>query len=115
MHDWQYGCFDAASAILANGRLTVRVEGVQPGPCFDVMLSAYAPNPDSSADVELGLYWRMRSAGCGGPTPYTVDTEIALRGMRPALVRIFHASGYVDLRVRHGPAAPGVGLARPPP
>src|SRR5688500_6767418 len=77
MRVWPYGCFDAASAVLANGRLTVRVAGVQPGRGFDVMLSAYAPDPHGSADVEMGLYWRARPAEAeGAATPYAARAEV---------------------------------------
>lgn len=115
MSDWHFGRLDAASAVLANGRLVVQVEGVRPGRHFDVMLAAYTPDPDSTADVQMGLYWRARSPEDGGePTPYTVRTEAALPDGRTAVVRVYHASGYVDLRVGNRPSTPGLRVVQPP-
>jgi hypothetical protein len=115
MRDWHYGRLDSASAVLANGRLRVRVDGVHPGGEMDVMLSAYAPDPNGSADVELGLYWRSPWADpAGRSVPYTARAEVPFRGMHAAVVRIYHASGFVDLRVRHAfPAAWHGGWIRP--
>jgi hypothetical protein len=108
--DWQYGELRAACACVAEGRLRVRVDGVQPAPGFDVLLSPYDPDPDSTADVQLGLYWKPRpGAREGAETPFTVRAELDTGGMRASLVRVYHASGYVDLRV---PAGPGMPAAR---
>jgi hypothetical protein len=104
MSDWQYGELRAARACLADGRLRVRVDGVQPPPGYEVMLAAYEPDPDSTADVQLGLYWKPRTGTpTASETPYTVRAEVDLRGMHAALVRVYHASGYVDLRVPADP------------
>lgn len=115
MNDWHYGRLDTVSAILANDRLIVRVDGVQPDPCFDVMLSAYAPDPDSTADVQLGLYWRLHSeAGDGAPTPYTVRAEIDVGGAGARVVRVYHASGYVDLTIHGRASGTSIHIAAPP-
>ncbi len=101
MSDWFYGRLTAASAVLANGRLTVRVDGVHPGRHFDVKLAEYTHEARGDTAVRLGLYWRKHSSENDGiPTRYTVRAEVRLPGVHGAIVRIDHASGYVDLRVR---------------
>lgn len=115
MSDWHFGRLDAASAVLANGCVVVWVDGVRPGRHFDVMLAPYAVDPDSTADVQVGLYWRARSGERDdAPTPYSARTEIVLPDVHTAVVRVYHASGYVDLRVGHRPSAPGLRIAQPP-
>jgi hypothetical protein len=105
MNGWQYGQLHAGCACAADGRLRVRVDGVQPAPGFDVLLAPYEPDPDSTADVQLGLYWKARpGASAGAATPYTARADVDLGGMRATLVRVYHASGYLDLRVRRPPA-----------
>ncbi|HST58622.1 MAG TPA: hypothetical protein VLK84_08040, partial [Longimicrobium sp.] len=106
MSDWFYGRLTAASAVLANGRLTVRVDGEHPGRHFDVKLAEYTREARRGAPVRLGLYWRTCSDEDDGvPTRYTVRADVPLRGPRPATIRVDHASGVLDLWVRH--AIPG--------
>lgn len=98
MSDWFYGRLTAASAVLANGRLVVRVDGVHPGRHFDVKLAEYTREALGGAAVRLGLYWRKRSPeNDDAPTRFTVRAEVPFRGACPATVRVDHASGYVDL------------------
>lgn len=106
MSDWHYGRIGSATAVLADGRLLVRVDGTRPAPDVQVMLSAYPYDVGSSTDVEMGLYWRTATEPPpDAPAPFTVRAEVDIRGVRAPTLRIYHASGYVDVRVRH--AGPG--------
>jgi hypothetical protein len=114
MSEWHYGHFDLASAVLANGRLRVRVDGVQPAPEVEVMLAAYPHDPRSTPDVQMGLYWRGETEQYAeAPTPFTARVDVDVHGMCAPTLRIYHASGYRDVNVRH--ASPGAGLPFPPP
>lgn len=102
MSDWFYGRLTAASAVLANGRITVRVDGVHPGRHFDVMLAEYTRKARGEAAARLGLFWRTNSPDDDDvPTRFTIRAEVPFRAARPAVVRVDHASGVLDLRVRH--------------
>ena len=108
MTDWQYGRFDTVWARLTDGRLAVRVDGVKPAPWFQARLRPYAPDADSTADVQLGLYWHAQDATpAAEPAAYTASAEVDIRGVEVTVVRVYHASGFVDLRVRRGTMARG--------
>lgn len=106
MSEWHFGRMGRAGAVVAGGRLRVRVDGMRPAPDVEVRLAPYPHDPDSSADVQLGLYWRM-GAESDAPAPFTAHAEVDLGGEPAPTVRIYHASGYQDVPVRHGPREGG--------
>ncbi len=114
MSEWHYGHFDSASAAVAHGRLLVRVDGVRPAPEVEVRLAPYPHDPKSTTDVQLGLYWRGDDElPPGEPAPFTARAEVEVHGIRAPTLRIYHASGYRDVKVRR--ASPGADLPLPPP
>ncbi|HEX6041934.1 hypothetical protein, partial [Longimicrobium sp.] len=103
MDDWFYGRLTRASAVRLGDRLIVRVEGVTPTPCHQVELREYVPDPNGSADVQLGLYWR-RTADCAPRrTRYAARIELRVGRMAADHVRVDTADGPLDLRVREVP------------
>jgi hypothetical protein len=104
MSDWQYGRMRAAWAFRINDRLIVRVDGTQPTACYDVRLREYVPDLESTADVQLGLYWRPLPGFCPGEAaPYTARIDLDVGGMALDLVRVDHADGHTDVKVQRVP------------
>lgn len=101
MGDWHYGRITSATALRMHDRVIVRVHGVKPAPSCDVKLCEYAPDPAASPDVRLGLYWKLHPrAGAVERTAYTASVDLDAGGTEIGLVRIDHADGYLDVRVR---------------
>lgn len=101
MSDWHYGRIREAWAFRINERLIVRVDGIQPTRCYDVRLREYVPDLKSSADVQLGLYWRPRPGSCRAEeVPYTARIDLDVGGMEVDLVRVDCADGHTDVPVQ---------------
>lgn len=104
MSDWHYGRIEDARAFRINDRLIVRVDGMQPTRCHEVRLREYVPDLESSADVQLGLYWRARPGFCRDEeVPYTARIDLDVGGMEVDLVRVDHADGPTDVPVQRVP------------
>lgn len=120
MSEWHYGHFDCASAVVAGGRLLVRVHGARPAGDVEVLLSPYPHDPDSTADVQMGLYWRGDDEPPPGTRmPFTARANVDVRRMDAPTLRIYHASGFLNVKVRHAsrgpdlPLLPRAGCGRP--
>jgi hypothetical protein len=114
MSEWHFGLARAAWAFRKDGRVTVGVDGVQPAPSFAARLGEYTHDPDSTPDVQLGLYWGAPPGPwtCE-PTPYRAELQL---GRADAwLVRVYHASGFVDLEVQTAPPGAAGWAPRPQP
>lgn len=104
MSDWHYGHIEDAWAFRINDRLIVRVDGIQPTRCHEVRLREYVPDLKSSADVQLGLYWKARPRFCRDEeVPYTARIDLDVGGMEVDLVRVDHADGHTDVPVQRVP------------
>jgi hypothetical protein len=115
MSDWHYGRIDSASALIVDGRLHVRVRGVQPAPEVEVMLAVYPHDRKSTPDVQLGLYWRHGPEQLpDAPTPFAVRAEVDVHGMRVRTVRVYHADSFRDVTARHASPCARLPLADPP-
>lgn len=101
MSDWHYGHIGDAWAFRINDRLIVRVDGIQPTRCHEVRLREYVPDLKSSADVQLGLYWKPRPGFCRDEgVPYSARIDLDVGGMEVDVVRVDHADGHRDLPVQ---------------
>lgn len=106
MDDWFYGRLARASAFRLGDRLIVRVDGVKPSACHQVELREYVPDPQGSADVQLGLYWRQAGECRPRRTRYVARLELRVGRMPMERVRIDTADGPRDLRVQPVPFSP---------
>lgn len=109
MNDWHYGRIREAWAFRINDRLIVRVDGIQPTRCYEARLREYVPDLKSSADVQLGLYWKARPGSCREEeVPYTARIDLRVGRMEMDLVRVDHADGHEYVPVRR------IALPQPP-